>query len=88
MLSLGADWIGTYGQWRRVTKATQADVEAIRELTRAAYAKWVPLMGREPKPMGADYEAALRKHRFDLLYDQNVLAGSIETVDQHNQLLY
>jgi hypothetical protein len=26
------------------------DAPAIRALTRAAYAKWVPLIGREPKP--------------------------------------
>ena len=67
--------------------AKQTDVEAIRNLTRAAYAKWVPVIGREPKPMGADYESAVRKHRFDLLYVDNVLAGLIETVDQKNQLL-
>ena len=29
----------------------------------------------------------MRKHRFDLLYVDNVLAGLIETVDQKNQLL-
>jgi len=44
-----------------------ADVEIIRNLTRAAYAKWVPLIGREPRPMTADYDAAIRAHRFDLL---------------------
>ena len=68
-------------------RATQADVEAIRNLTRAAYAKWVSVIGREPKPMQADYQAAIHKHRFDLLYVGNVLAGLIETVDQKNQLL-
>jgi ribosomal protein S18 acetylase RimI-like enzyme len=68
-------------------RATQADVAAIRDLTRAAYAKWVPVIGREPKPMGADYESAIRNHRFDLLYLGDVLAGLIETVDEKNQLL-
>ena len=34
--------------------ATPRDVRVIRELTRSAYAKWVPLIGREPKPMAAD----------------------------------
>jgi hypothetical protein len=43
------------GEFRR---AAQADVVAIRDLTRAAYAKWVPVIGREPKPIGADYEWA------------------------------
>jgi hypothetical protein len=31
-------------------QATPADAAAIRSLTRAAYAKWVALIGREPKP--------------------------------------
>ena len=49
-------------------QAVATDAPAIRDLTRAAYAKWVPLIGREPKPMTADYAEAVRKHRFDLLY--------------------
>jgi len=64
-----------------------SDAAAIRELTRAAYAKWVPLIGREPKPMGADYDAAVLKHRFDLLYVGGVLAALIETADQGDRLL-
>jgi ribosomal protein S18 acetylase RimI-like enzyme len=68
-------------------RAGPSDAAAIRVLTRAAYAKWVPLIGREPKPMGADYEAAVRSHRFDLLYVDGVLAGLIETVDEDGQLL-
>jgi ribosomal protein S18 acetylase RimI-like enzyme len=68
-------------------RARDADAGAIRSLTRAAYAKWVPVIGREPKPMGADYEAAVQKHRIDLLYIDDVLAGLIETVDEQNQLL-
>ena len=64
-----------------------ADEAAIRELTRAAYAKWVPLIGREPKPMGADYRAALRNHRFDLLYREGNLAALIETIVEPDHLL-
>ena len=36
-------------------QATAADAAAIRGLTRAAYAKWVALIGREPKPMTAEF---------------------------------
>jgi GNAT superfamily N-acetyltransferase len=63
------------------------DTARIRELTRAAYAKWVPLIGREPKPMTADYDAAIRAHRFDLLWLDGVLAALVETVDEGDQLL-
>ena len=67
--------------------ARASDAPAIRELTRIAYAKWVPLIGREPKPMGADYEKAVCAHRFDLLYRDGNLAALIETIPQHDHLL-
>jgi GNAT superfamily N-acetyltransferase len=64
-----------------------ADAAAIRSLTRAAYAKWIPVVGREPKPMSADYDAAVLLHRFDLLHVEGELAALIETVDEGDQLL-
>ena len=64
-----------------------ADAVAIRDLTRAAYAKWVPVIGREPKPMTADYAEALRRHRFDLLYVEGTLAALIETIAEADRLL-
>lgn len=67
--------------------ATLADAEAIRDLTRAAYAKWVPVIGREPKPMGADYEAAVRNHRIDLLHRGGTLAALIEMIPEADHLL-
>jgi len=63
------------------------DAAAIRELTRAAYAKWVPLIGREPKPMTANYENAVTRHRFDLLYVDCTLAALIETIREADHLL-
>ena len=68
-------------------QAVEADAPAIRELTRSAYAKWVPIIGREPTPMTADYEAAVRKHRFDLLYLGGELAALIETISEADHLL-
>jgi len=60
--------------------ATAADVAAIRALTREAYAKWVPIIGREPKPMTADYALAVQRHRIDLLELNGELAGLIEMI--------
>jgi ribosomal protein S18 acetylase RimI-like enzyme len=68
-------------------QATAADASAIRDLTRQAYAKWVPLIGREPKPMTADYAAAVVRHRFDLLYVDDTLAALIETIREADHLL-
>jgi GNAT superfamily N-acetyltransferase len=64
-----------------------SDAAAIRDLTRQAYAKWVPLIGREPWPMTADYDEALQKHRFDLLQVDGSLAALIETVPKGDHLL-
>ena len=35
-------------------RAVADDAAAVRVLTREAYAKWVPVIGREPLPMRAD----------------------------------
>jgi GNAT superfamily N-acetyltransferase len=68
-------------------QATAADPPAIRDLTRQAYAKWVPLIGREPKPMTANYDEAVARHRFDLLYIDGTLAALIETIREADHLL-
>ena len=70
----------------RMRAASQDDVPAISALVRAAYEKWVPLIGREPLPMQADYDQAVREHRIDLLYDDGELVGLIETIVHHDHL--
>ncbi len=67
--------------------ATAEDAGAIRSLVRDAYAKWVPVIGREPLPMTADYAEAVRKHRIDLLHVGGTLAALIETVPGDGHLL-
>src|SRR5262245_19650353 len=68
-------------------RATAADAAAVRALTRDAYGKWVAVIGREPKPMGADYDQAVRAHRIDLAYSDGVLAGLIEMIPEAGHLL-
>jgi GNAT superfamily N-acetyltransferase len=63
-----------------IRPAVSSDAARIRDLTRAAYAKWVALIGREPLPMQADYERALAEHTIDLLIVDGALAGLIETI--------
>jgi hypothetical protein len=36
-------------------QAVPADVAIVRDLARLAYTKWVPVFGREPLPMTANY---------------------------------
>jgi ribosomal protein S18 acetylase RimI-like enzyme len=66
--------------------ATEDDVPTITALVRAAYEKWVPLIGREPLPMQADYDDAIREHMIDLLFDGDELVGLIETIAHPDHL--
>lgn len=68
-------------------RATAADAEAVRGLTRRAYAKWVTLIGREPKPMTADHHRAVREHLVDLLEVEGKLAALIECIPAADHLL-
>ena len=68
-------------------RAGAADATTVRELTREAYAKWVPLIGREPKPMTADYAEAVRRHLIDMLYLDGELAGLIEIIPESDHML-
>jgi hypothetical protein len=60
--------------------ATITDASAIRALAREAYAKWVPVIGRDPKPTMTDYVEAVQKHRIDLLYLGGELVALIEMI--------
>ncbi len=68
-------------------RATSADASTVRNLVRAAYAKWVPLLSREPKPMTADYDAAVRQHVVDVLRLDGEAAALIEMEPENDHLL-
>jgi GNAT superfamily N-acetyltransferase len=67
--------------------ATIDDAAAITALTRTAYSKWIPLIGREPLPMKADHAAHIRNHRADLLFVGEDLAALVETIERDVDLL-
>jgi GNAT superfamily N-acetyltransferase len=68
-------------------RAGENDAETVRALTHAAYAKWVQVIGRRPKPMNADYEHAVRAHLIELAYEDGVLIGVIEIIPAADHLL-
>ena len=68
-------------------RAVASDVKAVLSLTRIAYSKWIPLIGREPKPMAADYERAVAEHIIDLWEESGELLALIEMVPAENHLL-
>ena len=68
-------------------RAGEKDAEIVRALVHAAYAKWVPVIGRCPKPMNADYECAVNAHLIELAYLEGELAGLIELIPAADHLL-
>src|SRR5215471_8009561 len=46
-----------------IRTASLDDISRIRSIARAAYAKYVHRMGREPAPMAADYEGEVSARR-------------------------
>jgi GNAT superfamily N-acetyltransferase len=71
----------------QIRRAHPADAADIRELVRSAYAKWIPVIGREPLPMAADYDRAVREHMIDLLFVDAELTALVETVNAADHLL-
>ena len=67
-------------------RAGVADAGAVADLTRAAYAPWVPVIGREPLPMSVDYREAVQAHRIDLLHQDGALVALIEMVPEIDHL--
>ena len=70
-----------------IRTAGTGDAAAIRDLTRLAYAKWVPLLGREPLPMTADHERAVREDRVDLALEDDHIVALVHMVARADDLL-
>lgn len=68
-------------------RAGPADAAAVRDLTRQAYARWVPLVGREPTPMTCDYERVVREHPVDLLCAGDELLALVWMIVHPDHLL-
>jgi ribosomal protein S18 acetylase RimI-like enzyme len=70
----------------QIKRAGSQDAQVVRHLVRTAYAKWVSILGREPMPMRADYERAVREHEIDLLYADGRLVALIEIIMHSDHL--
>jgi GNAT superfamily N-acetyltransferase len=68
-------------------RACPDDAARVRDLTRAAYAKWVALIGREPFPMKVDYDRAVRDHVVDLHEEDGELIALVEMIRHGDHLL-
>jgi GNAT superfamily N-acetyltransferase len=68
-------------------RAGPQDAARVRELTRKAYAKWCQILGREPLPMTADYDHAVRHHMIDMAFIDGRLVGLVEMIPRADDLL-
>ncbi len=70
-----------------IRKAAQDNAGIISTLTDAAYAKYVPLMGRKPQPMTVDYKQILAKHPIWLMWVDQRLAGVLVLMHEPEAML-
>jgi GNAT superfamily N-acetyltransferase len=68
----------------RLARAEEAD--AIRALVRAAYAIYVPNIGREPSPMNDDYPELIGTAKVWVIDDEGELAGVVVLEDRPGAL--
>jgi GNAT superfamily N-acetyltransferase len=67
-------------------RATDDDVDAVRDLVAAAYEKYIPLIGRTPLPMLTDYTEAIRTHDVWVLDLSGQIVGVIELIARVDHL--
>lgn len=70
-----------------IRQANAAEAGLVAAITAAAYEKYVPLLGREPQPMTADYRQMIASGPVWLLFVEGQPAGILVLVDEPGQLL-
>jgi GNAT superfamily N-acetyltransferase len=63
------------------------EATALRDLVRAAYAKYVPRLNREPAPMLDDYAARIAAHQAWVLEEAGALVGALILEDEPDALM-
>jgi ribosomal protein S18 acetylase RimI-like enzyme len=67
--------------------ATRDDLPAVEAIVRAAYARYVPRIGREPGPMLDDYAALIRDGRVHVVGDGGTVQGLLVLLPQADAML-
>ena len=67
--------------------ATREDRPAVEAIVRAAYAPYVPRIGREPGPMGDDYAALIEAGRVHVLERDGRVLGLLVLVPERDAML-
>ena len=67
--------------------ATPADSSAVRALVRAAYSHYVARIGREPGPMGDDYDALIHAGRVHVIGEGGKILGLLVLLPEPDAML-
>ncbi len=68
-------------------RAHAEDASTVAALVRRAYGKYVARIGREPKPMTADYHAAIAAHQLWVLEEAGRLIAVLELIPAADHML-
>lgn len=66
--------------------ATKDDLDSILNIILTSYQKWVPIIGRKPTPMTADYTKSINEHDIYLLKSDKNIFGLIEIIKKENHI--
>lgn len=70
-----------------IRPAVASDAERLAEITRCAYAKWVPVIGREPLPMGFDQTRVIADDRVAVIELDGRVVGLAHLVVEAERVL-
>jgi GNAT superfamily N-acetyltransferase len=70
-----------------IRRAAAREADAIRDLVRAAYQQYVPLIGIEPAPMTDDYAKRIADEQVWVLIEDAALAGVLVLEEQDDCFL-
>lgn len=70
-----------------IRQAVPVDVDTIVAITNAAYAHYIPRIGRKPQPMVTDYGPMITENEVWLLTDNNQPVGVLVLVDKQDHFL-
>lgn len=85
-MSKTSDFMSAHGE-PILRRAALADAAAITRCTRAAYRKYVPRLGREPKPMVADYGRMIAEHQVWIAEAGGLCLGTLTLVPDRDHML-
>ena len=67
--------------------ATSDDLDAVEDIVRSAYARYVPRIGRKPGPMLDDYARLIREGRVRVIEHDNTVRGILVLIPQDDAML-